>query len=93
MSNDKLDIYLNQDFDLLKAVLTNPSLSERQIETRKSTYMVPVALGLYRITVIDGEEDNLTDEVEKALQQVVAESVLLATESVALLGDDVAGDD
>jgi len=81
-----VDILLNLDFDKLEEVLTNPRYTTAVIEARKSAYMVPTALGLYRIHQIE-QEGELEEAIINRLQGIVADSVLLATDSETLLGD------
>lgn len=80
-----VDIYLNLDFDKLAEVLGNPSYSTAVVEARKSSYMVPTALGMYRIHQMD-QEDDLSDAVVDRMLRIVADSVLLATDPDGVLG-------
>ncbi|HZT97409.1 MAG TPA: hypothetical protein VFB34_11310, partial [Chloroflexota bacterium] len=84
-SDRGVDIYLNLDFDKLFEVLSNPRYTPPVVEARKSAYMVPTALGLYRIHQLDNEND-LPDDVVRRMQTVVADSVLLATDPEGVLG-------
>lgn len=79
-----VEILLNLDEQELKKVLKSRRLTAGQIAKRKSKYMVPTALGLYRIH--QAESKGLIDEsVVGTLQQVVGHSVLWAVDEDSLL--------
>ena len=84
-SGKGVDIYLNLDFDKLQDVLSNPSYTTAVQEARKSAYMIPVALGLYRIHEVE-EKVELDEELLKQLRMIVADSVLVATDTEGILG-------
>ncbi|KRB36137.1 hypothetical protein [Microbacterium sp. Root180] len=91
-SGKGVDIYLNLDFDKLQDVLSNRSYTLAVQEARKSAYMIPVALGLYRIHEVE-EKAELDPELLKQLQMIVADSVLVATDTEGILGDSLDDDD
>lgn len=91
-SGKGVDIYLNQDFDKLYDVLSNTSYTAAVQETRKSAYMIPVALGLYRIHEIE-QKTGVDAELLKQFQMIVADSVLVATDTKGILGEDLQDDD
>jgi hypothetical protein len=90
-SGKGIDIYLNLDFDKLQDVLSNPSYTVAVQEARKSAYMIPVALGLYRIHEVE-EKTDLDEELLKQLRMIVADSVLVATDTEGILGEGLDGD-
>jgi hypothetical protein len=85
-SGKGVDIYLNLDFDKLQDVLSNPSYTLAVQEARKSAYMIPVALGLYRIHEVE-QKKELEEDLLKQLQMIVADSVLVATDTEGILGE------
>lgn len=91
-SGKGVDIYLNLDFDKLRDVLSNPLHTTAVQEARKSAYMIPVALGLYRIHEVE-QKGELNEDVLKQLQMIVADSVLVATDTRGTLGEDLADED
>jgi hypothetical protein len=91
-SGKGVDIYLNLDFDKLGDVLNNPGYSLAVQQTRKSAYMIPTALGLYRIHEIE-QKTELEEELLKQLQMIVADSVLVATDTEGILGESLDDDD
>lgn len=84
-SQKGVDIYLNQEYVELNKVLQSRKLSPGQRKRRKSRYMVPVALGLYRI---HEAEEEMGEETPKALQQAIADCVLLAVDEDNVLAED-----
>jgi hypothetical protein len=91
-SGKGVDIYLNLDFDKLQEVLSNPSYSPSVQETRKSAYMVPTALGLYRVHQME-DKNELGEDIIKEMQLIVADSVLVATDTDGILGESIEDDD
>lgn len=87
-----VDIYLNLDFDKLAEVLGNPKYSSAVVSARKSAYMVPTALGLYRIHQIETAHD-LEEEVLSGMRRIVADCVLLSTDPEGILGQDQDADE
>lgn len=88
-SDQGVDIYLNLDFDKLQDILRNPGYSSAVQEARKSSYMVPTALGLYRIHEMDDQAGGLGDDLVKQMQMIVADSVLVATDPDGVLGASI----
>jgi hypothetical protein len=91
-SGQGVDIYLNLDFDKLQDVLNNPTYTLAVQETRKSAYMIPVALGLYRIHEVE-QRTELDEDLLKQLQMIVADSVLVATDTDGILGEGLDDED
>lgn len=91
-SGSGVDIYLNLDFDKLQEVLANPKNTPAVQEFRKSAYMVPTALGLYRVHEME-QKNELAEDVVKQFHLIVADSVLVATDSEGLLGGQIAEED
>lgn len=91
-SGSGVDIYLNLDFDKLQEILSNPKNTPAVQEFRKSAYMVPTALGLYRVHELE-QKSELAEDVVKQFHLIVADSVLVATDSEGLLGEQVDDDD
>lgn len=91
-SGGGVDIYLNLDFDKLQEVLANPKNTPAVQDFRKSAYMVPTALGLYRVHEME-EANELSEEVIRQIQLIVADSVLVATDPEGLLGEQLEDDD
>lgn len=87
-----VDIYLNEDFDKLQDVLANPNYTLAVQEARKSAYMIPVALGLFRIHEIE-QKSGLEEDLLKQLCMIVADSVLVATDTEGILGEGLEDDD
>lgn len=87
-----VDIFLNLDFDKLQDVLNNPSYTTAVQEARKSAYMIPVALGLFRIHEVE-ETIELDEELLKQLRMIVADSVLVATDTDGILGEGLDEDE
>jgi len=91
-SGKGVDIYLNLDFDKLQDVLSNPSYTPAVQEARKSAYMIPVALGLYRLHEVE-QKQGIDDELFKQLSMIVADSVLVATDTDGILGEGLDDND
>jgi hypothetical protein len=91
-SGQGIDIYLNLDFDKLQEVLGNPSYTIAMQEARKSAYMIPTALGLYRVHELE-EKNDLSPDLIKQMQLIVADSVLVATDIEGILGESVEDDE
>lgn len=87
-SGGKVDILLNLDFDVLQKVLSNRAYTPAVVDARKSAYMVPTALGLYRIDMIEESCGVDDDAAFSQMRQVVADCVLLATDPAGILGED-----
>lgn len=87
-----VDIFLNLDFDKLQDVLSNRTYTAAVQETRKSAYMIPVALGLFRIHQIE-EKSELDEDLVKQLSMIVADSVLVATDTEGILGEGLEDDE
>jgi hypothetical protein len=87
-SGKGVDIYLNLDFDKLQQVLGNPRYSVSVQEIRKSAYMIPTALGLYRLRELE-DKNELGEDLIKQMQMIVADSVLVATDTDGILGESV----
>ena len=87
-SGKGVDIYLNQDFDKLQQVLGNPSYTKAVQEARKSAYMIPTALGLYRVHELE-DKAELVEDLAKQMHMIVADSVLVATDTDGMLGESV----
>ncbi len=90
-SGKGVDIYLNEDFDKLRDVLNTPTYTPAVQQTRKSAYMIPVALGLYRIHELE-QKTELDEDLLKQLRMIVADSVLVATDTDGLLGEGLDDD-
>lgn len=91
-SGKGVDIFLNEDFDKLQDVLNNPSYTAAVQEARKSAYMIPVALGLYRIDEVE-QKAELDEDLVKQLRMIVADSVLVATDTEGILGEGLDDED
>lgn len=91
-SGKGVDIYLNLAFDKLQDVLSNPSYTPTVQEARKSAYMIPVALGLYRLHEVE-QKAELDEDLLKQLRMIVADSVLVATDTEGLLGEGIHDDE
>lgn len=91
-SGKGVDIYLNLDFDKLQDVLNNPSYTVAVQEARKSAYMIPVALGLYRVHELEDKHD-LEEDLLKQMHMIVADSVLVATDTDGILGESFDDDE
>jgi hypothetical protein len=91
-SDKGVDIYLNLDFDKLHEVLSNPSYTSAVQEARKSAYMIPTALGLYRVQEME-QKNELSEDIVKETQLIVADSVLVATDTEGILGETIDDDD
>ena len=91
-SGKGVDIYLNLDFDKLQDVLGNPSYTPAVQEARKSAYMIPVALGLYRLHEAE-QTQEINEDLLKQLSMIVADSVLVATDTDGILGEGLDNDD
>jgi hypothetical protein len=91
-SNRGVDIYLNLDFDKLQEVLGNPSYSIAVQEARKSAYMIPTALGLYRVHELE-QKNGLHEDLIKQMRLIVADSVLVATDTDGILGESLEDDE
>jgi hypothetical protein len=87
-SGKGVDIYLNEDFDKLQQVLGNRSYTTAVQEARKSAYMIPTALGLYRVHELE-EKVELVEDLAKQMHMIVADSVLVATDMDGILGESV----
>lgn len=82
-----VDIVLNLHEERLREVIENPKLGEGQIKRRKSDYMIPVALGLYRHHELESSGVITEEQLEK-LNQILAHSVLYAVDSKSLMEGD-----
>lgn len=91
-SDKGVDIYLNEDFDKLQDVLNNPTYTPAVQQARKSAYMIPVALGLYRLHEVE-EKTELDEDLLKQLRMIVADSVLVATDTAGILGEGLDDDE
>jgi hypothetical protein len=91
-SGKGVDIYLNLDFDKLQEVLDNPSYTTAVQEARKSAYMIPTALGLYRVHELE-DKNLLGEDIIKEMQLIVADSVLVATDLDGILGESIDDED
>lgn len=91
-SGKGVDIYLNLDFDKLQDVLSNPSYTTAVQEARKSAYMIPTALGLYRVHELE-DKHELNEDLLKQMHMIVADSVLVATDTDGILGESIEDDE
>jgi hypothetical protein len=91
-SGQGVDIYLNLDFDKLQEVLSNSTYTLAVQEARKSAYMIPTALGLYRVHEME-QKNELDEDLIKQMQMIVADSVLVATDTDGILGESIEDDE
>jgi hypothetical protein len=82
-----VDIVLCEDYEALELALKSGGKSPTEQENLKSRYMVPVALGLYRLNQKANDGDFDDDQI-KSISGILAQSVLLVLDSEALLGSE-----
>lgn len=73
-----MDICPNLDLDKIQQVLNILSYTIAVQEARKSAYMIPTALGLYRVHDLE-DKNELSKDLIKQMHLIVADSVLVAT--------------
>jgi hypothetical protein len=79
ITDDAIDIWINQDQKLLAAVLESRRLTGPELETRKNRYLFPVACGLYKYEYfVKTSGTEASDEYLVAEQERLAEAVLFA---------------
>lgn len=79
ITDDSIDIWVNEDQKQLAVVLRSRRLTGPELETRKNRYLFPVACGLYkREYFIRSSDTDVDDEYLLAEQERLAEAVLFA---------------
>jgi hypothetical protein len=79
ITDDSIDIWVNQDQKQLLAVLESRRLSGPELKTRKSRYLFPVACGLYKYEYfVKTSGTEAEEEYVLAEQERLAEAVLFA---------------